>query len=166
MLRTYRRAARGVRNAHVNAMLGSLQQFKHCLDVSEFVWSAQLQWSPRNRVCRDCQYPPCVVCGERRATAKTGVARTKAYKCETCKFPPCIGCGQHRPRWAGYTVEELAEWRCSGCTSRCSKCGAQMSTKEAEQCKTTVVCKRCRWPPCVKCGKPRPVGLAYHEMPL
>ena len=32
--RTYRRAARGVRNAHVNAMLGSLQQLKHCLRKS------------------------------------------------------------------------------------------------------------------------------------
>ena len=34
VLRTYRRAARGVRNAHVNAMLGSLQQLKHCLRKS------------------------------------------------------------------------------------------------------------------------------------
>ena len=35
VLRTYRRAARGKGNAHVNAMLGPLQQLAHCLRKSQ-----------------------------------------------------------------------------------------------------------------------------------
>ena len=143
--------------------------------VLEFVWAVQQTTNAHKKVCRDCQYPSCSVCGERRQTARFGrEGNTEVYTCLGCKYPPCAACGRARPRLAGYTKDELPEWHCKTCKSSvdCSVCGTTLKTKAAEHVQDEIICKDCnharKYPPCMMCGKKRPNKERYHvtNMPL
>ena len=79
-----------------------------------------------NRICLECQYPPCGGCGAFRTRPDSS-----PYTCETCLYPPCLDCGKARPRNSKYRVQKLPEWKCDGCRQHL-------------------------YPPCPDCGEARP----------
>ena len=59
--------------------------------------------------CLECDFPPCVSCGE-----KPDMPKRTPYLCEKCLYPPCK-CGAERPRSTKYKSTNMKTWSCNTC---------------------------------------------------
>ena len=114
--------------------------------------------------CVNCAFPPCRGgCGQHRPNKnlKYHAQNIPEWYCDTCRdgYPPCPGCGAARPDDRAYHVKNMPEWTCAKCLPKaCSQCGRAMRG----QATADTWCQACAYPPCDKCGRPRPKATGYH----
>ncbi|CAL1144306.1 unnamed protein product, partial [Cladocopium goreaui] len=148
--------------------------------------------APDGALCLACAYPPCESCGSQRpqesryhvkvmphwtceactvkSCAQCGeVLGSKAQTgalCLACAYPPCESCGSQRPQESRYRVNVMPQWTCEACSVKsCPKCGQILGPKAQDG----AWCLACAYPPCERCGRPRPrTRSEYHAqvMPI
>ena len=111
--------------------------------------------------CEACTVKSCPKCGEvLGAKAQTGAL------CLACAYPPCESCGSQRPQESRYRVNVMPQWTCEACSVKsCPKCGQILGPKAQDG----AWCLACAYPPCERCGRPRPrTRSEYHAqvMPI
>ena len=104
--------------------------------------------------CAKCLPKACSQCG--RAMHRKAASGTW---CHACAFPPCPGCEAARPTYPDYHAKVRPVWARLNCVAKsCPHCGQSMNA----QAKAGEWCQACAYPPCDKCGRPRPQEPRYH----